>query len=84
MLTQKVEKEQYGILHYQYDVLDNLVSMHCQGSSDLPLCPHDTSLTGSKLTQAPVITQQHYTFTPLNRLASVRGNITNNTTKTNN
>ncbi len=72
LLSQKAEKEQTGIQHYHYDVLDNLVSMQCQGSSSLPLCPHDISLTGSKLTEAPVITHQGYTFTPLNRLASVR------------
>ncbi len=72
MLSQKVKTKQYGMLHYQYDVLDNLVNMHCQGSPGLPLCPHDTSFTGSKLTQAPIITRQNYTFTPLNRLASVQ------------
>ncbi len=72
MLNQTTGNQQSGILHYQYDVLDNLVSMQCQGSSGLPLCPHDTSLTGSKLLQAPVIIHQDYTFTPLNRLSSVR------------
>ncbi len=72
LLSQRAEKEQIGIQHYQYDVLDNLVSMQCQGSSGLPLCPHDTSLTGSKLTQAPTIIYQNYTFTSLNRLATVR------------
>ncbi len=72
MIRQKAKQKQYGILHYQYDVLDNLVSMYCQGSSGLPLCPHDTSLAGSKLTRAPVITRQNYTFTPLNRLTSVK------------
>ena len=72
MLNQTTGNQQSGILHYQYDVLDNLVSMQCQGSSGLPLCPHDTSITGSKLIQPPVIIRQDYTFTPLNRLASVR------------
>ncbi len=71
-LSQKTEKKQYGMLHYQYDVLDNLISMYCRGSPGLPLCPHDTSFAKSKLLQAPVITQQHYTFTPLNRLASIK------------
>ena len=70
-LSQTTEQKQSGILYYKYDLLDNLVSMQCQGSSGLPLCPHDTALTGSKLTQAPVITRQDYTFTPLNRIASV-------------
>ncbi len=72
MLHQTTGNQQSGILHYQYDVLDNLISMQCQGSSGLPLCPHDTSLTDSKLVQAPVIIRQDYTFTPLNRLSSVR------------
>ena len=72
MLRQTKENQQSGILHYQYDALDNLVSMRCQGSSGFPLCPHDTSITGSKLIQPPVIIRQDYTFTPLNRLASVR------------
>ncbi len=72
MLNQTTENKQSGTLHYQYDVMDNLVSMQCQGSVGLPFCPHDTSLTGSKLLQAPVITHQDYAFTPLNRLASVR------------
>ncbi len=72
MLSQKTQKTQYKILHYQYDVLDNLVGMYCQGSSGLPLCPHDTSFTSTKQIQTPVITRQHYTFTPLNRLASVQ------------
>ena len=48
MLRQTTGNQQSGILHYRYDVLDNLVSMQCQGSSGLPLCPHDTSLTGLK------------------------------------
>ena len=72
LLSQKIENKQYGILHYQYDVLDNLIGMQCQGSSGLPLCPHDTSITGSQLTQAPVIIRQNYTFTPLNRLAGIQ------------
>ena len=72
ILCQTVGNQQSGILHYQYDVLNNLVSMQCQGSSGLPLCPHDTSLTDSKLIHAPIIIRQNYTFTPLNRLASVQ------------
>ena len=72
LLSQKAEKKQTGIQYYQYDVLDNLVSMQCQGSSGLPLCPHDTSPAGLKLPQAPVITRQDYTFTPLNRLSGVQ------------
>ncbi len=72
LLSQKAEKKQTGIQHYHYDVLDNLVSMQCQGSSGLPLCPHDTSPAGLKLPQAPVITRQDYTFTPLNRLSGVQ------------
>ncbi|MCY4330179.1 MAG: hypothetical protein OXC48_08905, partial [Endozoicomonadaceae bacterium] len=71
-LNQKAENKQYGILHYHYDILNNLVSMQCKGSFGLPLCPHDTSLIGSELTLSPTITRQDYTFTQLNRLASVR------------
>ncbi len=71
-LSQTIEKKQFSILHYRYDRLDNLVSMQCQGSSGLPLCPHDTSLSGSGLKQAPVIIRQDYTFTPLNRLESIQ------------
>ena len=72
LFSQKAEKKQTGIQYYQYDVLDNLVSMQCQGSSGLPLCPHDTSPAGLKLPQASVITRQDYTFTPLNRLSGVQ------------
>ncbi|MCY4177753.1 MAG: hypothetical protein OXD32_04565, partial [Endozoicomonadaceae bacterium] len=71
-LSQMAEKNQFAILHYQYDILDNLISMQCQGSPGLPLCPHDTSLIGSELKQAPVIIRQNYTFTPLNRLAVIQ------------
>ncbi|MCY4329360.1 MAG: hypothetical protein OXC48_04675, partial [Endozoicomonadaceae bacterium] len=71
-LSQTAEKDQLAVLHYQYDRMNNLVGMQCQGSSGLPLCPHDTSLSGSKLKQAPIILRQSYTFTPLNRLATVR------------
>ena len=71
-ISQTTEQKQFGILYYKYDLLDNLVSMQCKGSSGLPLCPHDTALASSKLTQAPVIIRQDYTFTPLNRIASVQ------------
>ncbi len=71
MLSQKAEEKQTGIQHYHYDVMNNLVNMQCEGSFGLPLCPHDTLIAGSQLIQAPVITRQNYTFTPLNRLASV-------------
>ncbi len=71
-ISQIAEKKQFAVLHYQYDMLDNLISMQCQGALGLPLCPHDTSLVGSELKQAPVIVRQNYTFTPLNRLAGIR------------
>ncbi|MCY4328849.1 MAG: hypothetical protein OXC48_02005, partial [Endozoicomonadaceae bacterium] len=71
-LSQTAEKKQFAVLYYRYDMLNNLISMQCQGSSGLPLCPHDTSFSGSRLKQAPVIIRQNYIFTPLNRLATVR------------
>ena len=72
ILHRQTENHQEAVLNYQYDQLDNLVSMHCDGSSGLPLCPRDTAFTGSGLSKAPVITSQHYTFTPLNRLAQIK------------
>ncbi len=71
-LKQVAEKNQYGLLHYRYDALDNLVEMTCSGSSGLSLCPHDTFFSGSGLLQSPVITRQDYTFTPLNRILTVK------------
>ncbi|MCY4329319.1 MAG: hypothetical protein OXC48_04450, partial [Endozoicomonadaceae bacterium] len=71
-LHQQTENHQESILTYQYDQLDNLVSMHCRGSFGLPLCPRDTAFLGSGLSSAPIITDQHYTFTPLNRLEQVK------------
>ncbi|MCY4328524.1 MAG: hypothetical protein OXC48_00325 [Endozoicomonadaceae bacterium] len=70
-IKQSVGSGEQGILKYQYDSLDNLVSMTCSGSDGLPLCPRDTDFSGSGLHNAPVIVQQKYTFTPLNQLASV-------------
>ena len=43
--------------------------MDCQG--DNILCPHDTTFRSGNLKTAPVIIQQDYRFTPLNRIASV-------------
>ncbi|MCY4330785.1 MAG: hypothetical protein OXC48_12020 [Endozoicomonadaceae bacterium] len=60
---------QYALLHYQYNHLNALKKMTCTGSADLPLCPRETDISGSLLQNAPVITQQNYTFTPLNTLA---------------
>ena len=71
-LHQQTENNQEAILNYQYDKLDNLVSMHCNGSFGLSLCPRDTAFIGSGLSMAPVITSQSYTFTPLNRLSQVK------------
>ena len=76
VLHQQTENDQEAILHYRYDQLDNLVSMHCSGSVNLPLCPRDTSFSGLK--KAPIITSQHYTFTPLNRLSRVKESLQNN------
>ncbi len=71
-IIQKTNQNEYAKLNYHYDSLNNLVSMLCKGSDGLSLCPRDTNLSGSGLIQAPVIIRQNYTFTPLNRLASVR------------
>ncbi|MCY4329994.1 MAG: hypothetical protein OXC48_07960, partial [Endozoicomonadaceae bacterium] len=71
-LIQKTTQHQYAKLNYHYDTLNNLVSMSCKGSDGLPLCPRDSHFSDFGLTHAPVITRQDYTFTSLNRLASVR------------
>ncbi|MCY4329163.1 MAG: hypothetical protein OXC48_03625, partial [Endozoicomonadaceae bacterium] len=71
-LIQRDDLYQYARLHYQYDALDNLVTMTCSGSSGLPLCPRDTELNRSDLSHPPVIIRQDYTFNSLNRLTSVR------------
>ncbi len=71
-LLQKTNQYQYAKLSYQYDALNNLVSMICKGSDKLPLCPRDTRFSDSGFIHAPVIIRQNYTFTPLNRLSSVR------------
>ena len=72
MLMQKTDQYQYAKLSYHYDALNNLINMTCKGSEGLPLCPRDTYFSGSGLTRAPVITRQDYSFTPLNRLASIQ------------
>ncbi len=71
MLNQQSKDNQYAILNYQYDALDNLTSMHCQGSAGLPLCPRDTAFKGAKIKSIPIITRQNYFFTRLNRLDRV-------------
>ncbi len=80
-LIEKTSKDEYAKLNYSYDVLNNLVGMTCTGSNELSLCPRDTHFLDSGLTRAPVITQQDYTFTPLNRLASVREILRDSSTK---
>ncbi len=71
-LIKQADNHQQAILKYQYDNLDNLVTMNCGGSAGLPLCPRDTATRGIQINSIPVIIHQHYTFTPLNRLARVR------------
>ena len=71
-LIKQADNHQQAILKYQYDNLDNLVTMDCGGSAGLPLCPRDTATRGSQINSIPVIIHQHYIFTPLNRLAQVR------------
>ena len=68
-LFYKADHQQYALLHYQYDILNNLKTMTCTGSAGLPLCPRETDINGSLLQNAPVITRQSYAFTPLNKLA---------------
>ncbi|MCY4177172.1 MAG: hypothetical protein OXD32_01560, partial [Endozoicomonadaceae bacterium] len=64
-------KDDEAVYHYQYDALNNLVKMICSGTNNNALCPRDTAFKASKLKSAPIIIQQNYRFTPLNRLASV-------------
>ena len=71
-IIQQNNRSEYAKLNYNYDALNNLVSMTCTGSDGLSLCPRDTNVSGSNLTGAAVITRQNYTFTSLNRLAGVR------------
>ncbi|MCY4176973.1 MAG: hypothetical protein OXD32_00550, partial [Endozoicomonadaceae bacterium] len=63
------DQNHQAIISYRYDRMDNLVSMHCNGDSKL--CPHDTTFSGDNLKTAPVIIQQDYKFTRLNRIAGV-------------
>ncbi len=64
-------KDYQAVYHYQYDALNNLVSMSCNGTNKNILCPRDTAFKASGLKSAPVIIRQEYAFTRLNRLASV-------------
>ena len=64
-------KDYQAVYHYQYDALNNLVSMSCNGTNKNILCPRDTAFKASGLKSAPIIIRQKYTFTRLNRLASV-------------
>ncbi len=70
-------KEDQAVYHYQYDALNNLVSMSCNGTNKNILCPRDTAFKASELKNAPVIVRQNYHFTPLNRLASVEETLQN-------
>ncbi len=64
----KTTKNQQAMFNYKYDTLNNLVTMTCDGSSGLLLCPRDTDFSKTSLQEAPVITRQHYYFTKLNRI----------------
>ncbi len=68
-LQQGDDQNHQSTIDYHYDHIDNLVSMNCEG--DNTLCPHDTAISGDNLKAAPVIIQQDYTFTRLNRIAGV-------------
>ena len=79
-LKQSASGNRQGTLNYQYDSLDNLTTVNCSGSSGLPLCPRDNTLKNTDPGNAPVITQQIYTFNPLNRIARVKERLTSTTT----
>ena len=64
-------KNNQAVYHYQYDALNNLVKMICNGTNQNTLCPRDTAFKASGLKSAPIIIRQKYTFTQLNRLAIV-------------
>ena len=66
---QRSDDKHQAIISYRYDRMDNLISMHCRGKKTL--CPHDTTFNSDKLKTAPVIIQQNYKFTRLNRIAGV-------------
>ncbi len=68
-LTRTDDKNNKSVVNYSYDRMNNMVTMDCQG--DNMLCPHDTTFRSGNLKTAPVIIQQDYRFTPLNRIASV-------------
>ncbi len=73
-ITQKIYQatnNQKATLNYKYDALNNLITMTCDGSFGLPLCPRNTDFSGTSLRKAPIITQQDYSFTPLNRIAQI-------------
>ncbi len=63
------DQNRQATINYRYDRLDNLVSMNCNGDNNL--CPHDTAFSGDNLKTAPIIIQQNYKFTRLNRIAGV-------------
>ncbi|MCY4178374.1 MAG: hypothetical protein OXD32_07790, partial [Endozoicomonadaceae bacterium] len=71
------EDNQQAILHYKYDTSNNLIAMHCSGSSGLLLCPRDTSFRNSGLKQAPIIISQNYSFNALNRMQQVKESLLN-------
>ncbi|MCY4329679.1 MAG: RHS repeat-associated core domain-containing protein, partial [Endozoicomonadaceae bacterium] len=71
-LQQQTGQDEQAVLHYRYDTLNNLITMHCTGSAGLPLCPRDTAFSGSEFRQAPIIVRQSYFFTPLNRMGQVK------------
>ncbi|MCY4329252.1 MAG: hypothetical protein OXC48_04105, partial [Endozoicomonadaceae bacterium] len=70
-------KENQAVYHYQYDVLNNLVAMSCNGTNKNILCPRDTAFKASGLNSAPIIVRQNYRFTRLNRLANVEETLQN-------
>ncbi len=78
VLQQQTGQGEKALLSYRYDTLNNLTTMTCTGSSGLSLCPRDTAFSGSGFRQAPIIVQQDYSFTPLNRIYQVKEILQNN------
>ncbi len=72
----RTEGDQSVTQTYSYDKNTNsMTTMTCSVTGKLGtpsfLCPHDTDVSGSHLTEAPVIVSQHYTFDNWNNIKTV-------------
>ena len=74
------EGNESAVQYYSYDISNNLTAMTCHGNSEKNrdntlkssvLCPRDTDIKGSDLTQPAVITRQKYTFDRWNNIQTV-------------